>query len=295
MALKNQLAQIKAIGFVTYKEWAAFRTHMLASLLVGPVLFLVQVFIWQAMYEGKDLINGLTLSQMLTYYGVVTLIHYISFDFADWNLQMLVRSGKFVTFALRPLPHWLFALAQKLGHRTLALGVEVLPVFLLFALLFQVNMIPAAPGWAIVSILLSFLMNSFINYCVGLTAFWIVRAEGIRRVFLLLKDVTAGVFLPLSFFPDILQKILFFLPFQFITYLPTRVYIGEYELAGIKLTLGQAVGLQAFAVVIMACITLLVYRAAGSRMLVCSAANEASRNDGLSQSFSIKCTSAYCW
>lgn len=262
MVISRISAVIRAIGFVTYKEWAAFRSHMAASLLVGPVLFLVQVFIWQAMYDGRETLNGLTYAQMLSYFGVATLIHYISFDFADWNLQMLVRSGKFVTFALRPLPHWLFALAQKLGHRSLALYVEVLPVMLLFIFVFGVNMRPAAPGWAILSILLSFLMNFMVNYCVGLTAFWLVRAEGVRRVFLLLKDVSAGVFIPLSFFPDILQKILFFLPFQFITYLPTRVYIGHYELAGMELTLGQAVGLQAAAVAVMAALTLALYSAA---------------------------------
>jgi len=265
MALSRYWATIRAIGFVTYKEWAAFRSHMLASLFVGPVLFLVQVFIWQAMFEGKETINGLTFEQMLTYYGVVTLIHYITFDFADWNLQMLVRTGKFVTFALRPLPHWVFALAQKLGHRTLALGVEVLPVMLLFVLLFQVQLIPASPGWAFISIVLSFLMSFLINYCVGLTAFWLVRAEGVRRVFLLLKDVSAGVFLPLSFFPDVVQKILFFLPFQFITYLPTRVFIGDYELAGIRLSVAEAVGLQALAVLVTAGLTLLMYRAAIKR------------------------------
>ncbi|MCM3634480.1 MULTISPECIES: ABC transporter permease [Paenibacillus] len=265
MALNKQWAIIRAIGFVTYKEWAAFRSHMLASLFVGPVLFLVQVFIWQAMFVGKETINGLTFEQMLTYYGVVTLIHYITFDFADWNLQMLVRSGKFVTFALRPLPHWVFALAQKLGHRTLALGFEVLPVLLLFVLLFQVQLVPVAPGWAVVSILLSFLMSFMINYCVGLTAFWLVRAEGVRRVFLLLKDVSAGVFLPLSFFPEVVQKILFFLPFQFITYLPTRVFIGDYELAGIRLSIAEAVGLQALAVAVTAALMLLMYRAALKR------------------------------
>lgn len=265
LVVKRQLAKMQAIGLVTYKEWAAFRSHMMASLFVGPVLFLVQVFIWQAMYEGKEVINGLTLTQMLTYYGVVTLIHYITFDFADWNLQMLVRSGKFVTFALRPIPHWLFALSQKLGHRTLALVFEVMPVLLLFIFLFDVNLMPASPGWAIVSIALSFLMNFFINYCVGLTAFWLVRAEGVRRVFLLLKDVSAGVFLPLSFFPDVIQKILFFLPFQFITYLPTRVYIGEYELAGISLSIAEAVGLQAIAVAFTGAITLMMYHAALKR------------------------------
>src|SRR5262245_13553370 len=121
----RSIAAIRSIGFVTYKEWAAFRSHMAASLLVGPVLFLVQVFIWKAMFEGRETMNGLTYDQMLSYFGVAMLIHYVTFDFADWNLQMLVNTGKFVTFALRPLPHWLFALSQKIGHRSLALYIEI--------------------------------------------------------------------------------------------------------------------------------------------------------------------------
>ncbi|MCC3377472.1 ABC-2 family transporter protein [Cohnella sp. REN36] len=253
---------VRAIGFATYKEWAAYRSHMAVSLLVGPVYFLVQYMIWHAIYEGKDTINGLTLAQMLSYFGIAAVVNYFTFDFADWNLQMLVRTGKFVTFALRPMPHWLFALAQKLGHRSLGFAIECAPVFLIFLFVFHIDLKPAAPGWAAISIALSFLMNFMVNYCVGLTAFWLVRAEGVRRVFLLLKDISAGLFVPLSFFPGWAQHVLFYLPFQFITYVPTRVYVGKYELAGMHLSLPGVVGLQAGATALVAGLMLLLYRQA---------------------------------
>ncbi|MBB3112732.1 ABC-2 type transport system permease protein [Paenibacillus phyllosphaerae] len=254
-----------AVGAATYKEWAAYRSHMAVSLLVGPVYYLVQYFIWQAVYEGRDTLNGLTLDEMLAYFGIAAVIHYLIFDFADWNLQMLVRTGKFVTFAMRPMPHWLFALSQKLGHRTLGFWIEFVPIGLLFLFVFQVDLIPAHPWLAAASIALSFMMNFLVNYCVGLTAFWLVRAEGIRRVILLLKDITAGVFVPLSFFPEAMQKVLFFLPFQFITYVPTRVMLGEYELAGITLSAGEAVLMQLGAVASAWIVMLLVYRLALKR------------------------------
>lgn len=256
---------IQAIGFATYKEWAAYRSHMAVSLVVGPVFFLVQYFIWHAVYSDMTTINGFTLTQMLTYFGVAAVINYLTFDFADWNLQMLVRTGKFVTFALRPMPHWLFALAQKIGHRTLGFWIEFIPIFLIFMFVFGIDLVPAQPVWAVISIALSFLMNFMVNYCVGLTAFWIVKADGIRRIFLLFKDISAGLFLPLSFFPDALQSVLFYLPFQFITYVPTRVFIGHYELAGITMTIPQIVGLQAAATACMAVIMLLLYRLAVRR------------------------------
>ena len=40
------------------------------------------------------------MNQMVSYYGLVILLHYLTMDFADWNLQMLIRTGKFLTFIL---------------------------------------------------------------------------------------------------------------------------------------------------------------------------------------------------
>jgi len=263
--MKRLIRSIQAIGFATYKEWAAYRSHMAVSLLVGPIYFLVQYFIWRAVYANTELLNGFTLDQMLTYFGIAAVINYLTFDFADWNLQMLVRTGKFITFALRPMPHWLFALAQKIGHRSLGFMIEFVPIFFIFALIFGVMLWPQMPIWAVISIVLSFLMNFMVNYCVGLTAFWLVRAEGVRRVFLLLKDISAGLFIPLTFFPEWTQKVLFFLPFQFITYVPTRVFIGKYELAGYSIEIPVLIALQAGATALVALLMLLLYRAAMRR------------------------------
>jgi ABC-2 type transport system permease protein len=103
--LLNQFRIIKAVAFVTYKEWAAYRSHMLVSLLVGPVQFVVQVFIWRAVFAHRIVLNGFTLEQMITYFAVVTVINYLVMDFADWNLHMLIHTGRFVTYIVRPLSH----------------------------------------------------------------------------------------------------------------------------------------------------------------------------------------------
>jgi len=250
-AIRRLAGATRAIALATYKEWAAYRTHMLATILIGPVYFLVQYFIWHAVYSNRETLNGFTLEQMLAYYGVMSVITYLTFDFADWNLQMLIRTGKYVTFVLRPVSHRFYALSQKIGHRSLGFFLEFLPVFLIFMFVFRIDLVPTRAGWAVLSVFLGFLMTFFINYCIGLTAFWLVSAEGMRRLFHLVRDLTAGVFLPLTFFPEVLQKVLFVLPFQFMQYVPVRVWLGEYELAGITMSIPQIVGLQAVAVLVM--------------------------------------------
>ncbi|MEJ6951476.1 ABC transporter permease [Natronospora cellulosivora (SeqCode)] len=253
---------IKGVAFVTYKEWAAYRSHMLVSLILGPLYFLVQYYIWTSLYNNQDLINGFTLSQMLTYYGITTLIHYCIMDFADWNLQMLIRTGRFITFILRPVSHRLFALSQKIGHRILGFHLEFIPVYMIFFFFFDINLIPANIFWFAASIILGFMMQFLLNYCIGMTAFWLTRADGVRSIYSIFSQLSAGVLIPLTFFPEVFQRILFFLPFQFISYVPVNVFLGEYKLSGIELEIPQIVGIQFLYVIIIFLFSELIWRRA---------------------------------
>jgi ABC-2 type transport system permease protein len=257
---KHAYEILKATAFATYKEWAAYRSHMAVSIFVGPMYFLVQVYIWKAVFSSRGTINGLTLKQMLSYYGIAAVINYIVFDFADWNLQMHIRTGSFITFMLRPMSHRFYALSQKVGHRMLGFWVEFLPIYLLFLFVFKIPLIPAHPIWAVLSLILSFLMSFLVNYCVGMTAFWLTKADGVRRMFSIMNSILAGSFIPLTFFPAILQKVFFFLPFQFITYVPISVMIGSYKLGGIEATIPQIVFIQALAVLLMFFISEIMWR-----------------------------------
>lgn len=258
--IKQKLQVLKAVAFVTYKEWAAYRTHSMVSIFVGPAYFIVQYFIWTAVYGNQTTINGIALTQMLTYFGANALIGYLTMDFADWNLQMLVRTGKFLTFALRPIHHRYFALSQKVGHRILGFLFEFIPCMLIFVLLFKVDMLPPRVGWTVVSLALAFLMNFYVHYTIGMTAFWFTQSAGIRSVFMLFSSIFSGALIPLVFFPKAIQVCLFFLPFQYVSYVPAMVYTGTYRLADISVSIPGIVLIQAVAVVLTALLSERVYR-----------------------------------
>jgi len=260
--LKQKIDVCRAVAFVTYKEWGAYRTHSMVSILVGPIYFIVLYFIWTAVYGGAGELNGIEYTQMIRYFGITALIGYLTMDFADWNLSMLIRTGKFLTFALRPLNHRFFALSQKIGHRTLGFIVEFIPCLLIFTLLFKIDMRPAHFGWMLLSVALAFLMNFFVNYCIGMTSFWFTQAEGIRSVYSLAAGIFSGMLIPLVFFPAPLQIMQFFLPFQYTVYVPAMVFLGNYTLGDISLSLPQIVGIQAAAVFIMFLVSEFMYKAA---------------------------------
>lgn len=259
-SLQKQIRIIRAVAAATYKEWAAYRTHSLVSVFVGPVYFLVQISIWRAVYSGGGSVGGMTLEGMITYYGVTALIGYLTMDFADWNLQMLIRTGKYITFALRPMHHRFFALSQKIGHRVLGFLFEFLPVLVIFTALFRVDLRPASWPWMLLSVALAYLMNFYINYTIGLVGFWLVKTDGMRNVVRLLTDVCSGALFPLLLLPKPVQGIAFFLPFQFTTYVPGMVFTGSYTLGGFSLGIPQIVGIQALYVALFWGLSELLYR-----------------------------------
>ena len=258
--MNKTINTLKAVAFVTYKEWAAYRTHSMVSILTGPLYFCVQVFIWNAVYSSQETINGMELNQMILYFAVSTLIHYLTMDFADWNLQMLIHTGKFTTYLLRPLNHAFFAFSQKAGHRVLGLLYEFIPVLALITFLFKINLFPANFLWTLISIILSFFIVFCINYCLGISGFWLTRTNGLCGVFHLFRHMFSGALIPLTFFPLVVQQIMFYMPFQYITYVPAQIWLGDYRLGGIEYPIWQIVSIQAGYAVILFILIQVLYK-----------------------------------
>jgi ABC-2 type transport system permease protein len=142
----------------------------------------------------------------------------------------------------------------------LGLLFEFIPCLLIFIFVFKLDMRPAHLGWTLLSVMLAFFMNLYLNYTIGMTAFWFVQASGVRQVYLLLQTIFSGGLIPLVFFPQLVQKLLLFLPFQYVSYVPAMVFIGRYELAGVTLPIPVIVGIQALAVLVTALFSELVYQ-----------------------------------
>jgi len=234
----------KAVITATYKENFAYRNQMAVSIFVQPIYFLVHYFIWQAIFQIRDQVSGFTFDQMLLYFAVSSIVEFLNWDSSGHMLQRLIQTGQFITFQLRPVSHLYFSFCQKIGHRILAFLIEILPV-MCFYILFGIRFVPAKPFWAVITLFLSFILSFLIRYTIGIFAFWFVKTDGVSRAVLLFTNICSGAFLPLNLFPAGFQKFLFYLPFQFVSYVPVRVFIGHYELAGMTMSIPRIVFLQA--------------------------------------------------
>jgi ABC-2 type transport system permease protein len=234
--LFKKTAYIKEVLLCSFKEWISYRSHMLVSLIVMPLFFLVQYHIWTSVFSSKDTIQSYSLESMLLYFALSTIITGITYDFTSHELSESVQSGELIIFLLRPVSVFYYFFIQKIGHRIIAFFIETVPLILIYIFIFKLKFRIESLLPLILSILLSFILLYLINFIIGLFAFWIIRTDGIRRTVNIFMSFCAGSFIPLVFFPGFIQKILFIMPFQYIIYAPVSIYLGNYSLAGFKIS-----------------------------------------------------------
>jgi ABC-2 type transport system permease protein len=261
------LSSAVAIAQVTLKEWAAYRSHMAVSLITGPLRFLVMAWIWKSAMGGADQAAGMGQDELVAYSGLAVIVTYAVFDFADWNLHMLVRTGRYATYLLLPLPHIAFAFSQKLGHRLLALLIEAVPVWLLVSWWLGRPLLPRNPLWFAASVAMGFVLMFLINYATGLLGFWLARTEGLRRCLVLLRDTLGGAYIPLAFIPLAWQPLVFMLPYAWALYIPLRIGLGPVDLAGHTLAPSTALACQAGVTAVWGLLILGFHRLAMRRFL----------------------------
>ena len=83
--------------------------------------------------------------------------------------------------------------------------------------------------------ILAALLQFFLFEALSLLAFWVENTYGIRFTVRVIMEVVGGAIIPLSFFPQILQKLFLLLPFSYLIYLPMRIYLGKIPLDEVPL------------------------------------------------------------
>jgi len=81
----------------------------------------------------------------------------------------------------------------------------------------------------ILSCLMSFLIFVLFDFCVGMIAFFTSYIFGLFMVKEALMSFLTGQLIPLSFFPEVIQRIFDFLPFSSMIYAPVMIYLGKYQ------------------------------------------------------------------
>jgi ABC-2 type transport system permease protein len=190
--------------------------------ILGNVIYLgVAYYLWNSIYQGADTLRGLTFNQTFLYVGLGSAIFILLKTYTDWFMNFEIREGIIAMYLIKPIDLGLYMLFTSLGGMIMNITAITIPTVLMMTLVFKVQFV-FGPGLLLfpISLFLAFLVSFFIDYFIGLLGFYSESIWGMSTTKEIIVTAFSGALVPLQFFPDAIEKVLMWLPFQAIYHTP---------------------------------------------------------------------------
>ncbi len=231
MRIKNvkaylYMAKIKLLLSMSY------RFDFFTNLAVQVIFLFTSTYFWKAAYKGVDTVQSVNEEQMLIY-SVMSIVLGILFSTSvESKIKGSVRSGNVALDYLKPVNIFVMYFFEDIGNIVTAF-IQSAVVVLLCSSLFIVLPIPVSIGaffLFLFSVCLSYLLLWLMSAIVGLLYFKVIDMGPIGIIKDYLIKIFSGSFVPIWFFPKVVQDIFQYLPFVYTYQLPLSIYIGKTDL-----------------------------------------------------------------
>jgi ABC-2 type transport system permease protein len=246
------------------QQWV-YRSELLARSVQMVLFMAVFMALWFTAFavSGQSRLEGYSLPEMVWYLAMTETV-VLSSSRIFLEIGEAVRAGDLAYTLARPLSYPFFQVANSLGNSAPRLLLNLLTG----AVVVTVGLQQVAGSWpGLVAFLfvaaLALLLDALISVLIGLTAFWIEEVSPVYWIYSKLLFTVGGLFLPLELFPDQLQQVVRWLPFQYITYAPARTFV-KFEISFVA----QTVAGQVAYIALFAALVLLVWARAQRRLVV---------------------------
>lgn len=218
-----------------FKRNLAYKGSFYLFILCSTFTAFISYYLWMAIYGSSEtgVLGGLTRDEMVVY----VFMTYITSSIVSVGLTKYinedVREGTVAVNLIKPIDYRMSLIAKSLG--TAAYNFLVPTVFIWIGLeIYKVSalgMKAASLSTIIlycVSTLFSILIFLLFDFCFGMMAFLTTYMFGLNMAKGAILGFLTGQLIPISFFPEVLQRVFDFLPFSSMNYTPVMIYLGKY-------------------------------------------------------------------
>jgi len=205
-----------------------------AMTMVATVARVVAAWIlWQAIFEGKELVSGFSIGAMLSYYVVCSIISAIDFSYhISGEVSWLIRDGRFSGHMVTPMNPMGFFSSMTAGQSAFHLGFSLIAAaFCAIVFHMQValtaNIARILLATAMIPLGLAFMAGY--HFWIGTLAFKFFEIGFFLHVQGSIIAFATGSMVPLSLLPEAAVFILRFLPFTHVVYTPTMLLTGQMD------------------------------------------------------------------
>ena len=248
------------------KYWAIFQITLINSLaypgeLIGRSLMIIPFMwiffqLWKVTFDaaGTDTINGMTLYSTMWYLMMAETIELSRPQLAR-TISDNVKDGSIAYILNKPYNFLLYQFSNSMGETIFRAVMNA--IFGGLIIWWLVGLPPAPLGWvfAILALLGTWIMNFCLTCLIGLSAFLVEEVSPFLWIYQKFIFILGGFLIPLDFYPNWLQSIAKALPFAYMIYGPSKLFISP----SVEL-LVNVLSLQLVWIVVLGLILTLSYR-----------------------------------
>lgn len=216
------------------------------DLILYVMNFLVEVIVyiavWQGIYENGSQMEGMNIHQMTTYYILVVSLAAITYWGMNEEIGISITKGEIHRDLLNPLSYFQYNFGKKIGDFVQAVVVGLATFFICHFI--WGALMPASIIHLIIfgiMILFSTIILYFFEMIIGMCAFYTNMLWGMEILKRSILMILSGAIAPITLFPQWLQTINQFLPFQEVMYVPINVYLGLQDMTQIPFIIGKQI------------------------------------------------------
>ncbi len=231
---------------------AYFWDYFVYSLLVGFVIF-VLVNLWKIVYSKNALIEGFTLPMMIWYLVMAeSLVSNSNNGHLIKEINQEIKSGDMAYLLNKPYNYIGYHYAKTFSQCILdSLTTFMLAGIIAFMLIGKIEFSILSIPFLLVVILGSFTIDFLISTIIGICAFWLEDTSSFRFIYEKFIYIIGGMLMPLELFPKWLGVIAEKLPFSYIAYYPSKLFVMFSFDLFFKVVLGQIIYILGIGIVLI--------------------------------------------
>ncbi|MBB4675648.1 ABC transporter permease [Crossiella cryophila] len=209
-----------------FRRYSSYRQATVAGLFTNVVFGLLRVSVLFAMLDGRREIAGYDPARSATYVWLGQGMLATVVLWGQHEIGERVRTGDVVVDLSRPWNLQLALLAEDLGRAGYAVLTRFLPPVVFGALFFPFLWPGQGLTWLLfpLSLALAVGVSFSARFLLALSAFWLLDNRGPVSLYGMSAGILGGLIVPLAFFPDWVQTVLWLTPFPCLVQAPIDVF-----------------------------------------------------------------------
>jgi ABC-2 type transport system permease protein len=230
---KAPMAKYAALFRLQWQNNFVYRLNFVMWRLRNLIRFLLVYFFWQAAMRRQTAILGYQRGEIFTYLLGVLILQSLILSSRTVDVAGEILDSGLSTKLLKPFSYVKFWFTADLADKGLNILFAVFELAVLVWWLKPPLLPPPDPKILLVfaaATAAAFLLYFFINFTLGLIAFWTLEVWAPRFLFMVVLNFLAGGLFPIDILPRPMFTLIKLTPFPYLLYFPMEVYLNRVAL-----------------------------------------------------------------